>query len=126
MWLHGAEQDGQVVAVARSFQRTVRVAGAERVVLGLAGVCTDAAQRGRGYGRLVVEAAFARLTAACPVCLFQTQVPGFYTGLGAREIVAEVVNSASDERAFWDPHVMIYPATASWPAGTIDLLGPGW
>jgi hypothetical protein len=39
-----------------------------------------------------------------------------------------VNSTAEDPHAspFWDRVIMRYPAKAGWPAGEIDLRGPGW
>lgn len=124
--LHGVELSGTLVALARSFVRTVGTADGERDVLALAGVCTLPDCRGGGFGRQVVEDVYQRLGPAVPVCLFQTQVPGFYRKLGGREIDNPIVNASGEGRGFWDPHAMIHPGDADWPEGEIDIRGPGW
>ena len=67
--------------------------------------------------------------------LFQTGVPRFYAKLGCRLLHGSrfpVVNStgkgsdAKRRAGFWDASVMVYPALAQLPEGTIDLLGPGY
>jgi hypothetical protein len=65
-----------------------------------------------------------------PVALFQTAVPDFYTRLGSRSVSNRFVNSRNSEdpeaNPWWDPNIMIYPADAAWPMGTIDLNGSGY
>jgi hypothetical protein len=63
--------------------------------------------------------------------LFQTKqnVRPFYEKLGCVLVQNRIVNSHGDDPAanpFWDEVVMRYPSTATWPAGTIDLRGPGY
>ena len=63
--------------------------------------------------------------------LFQTshEVRPFYEKLGAGLVTNRIVNSLADdptENPFWDEVVMRYPAAKHWPAGEIDLRGPGW
>ncbi len=117
---------GELLAYAASFRRTILGAGGRREVLALAGVKSHPGHRGRGFGVAVVRAAFARVDARLDACLFQTGVPVFYRKLGARALDNPFVNRACDARAFWEPHAMIWPASAAWPAGEIDLNGEGW
>jgi hypothetical protein len=35
-------------------------------------------------------------------------------------------DSTGDRVAFEDEYVMVYPVAAPWPAGEVDLLGPGY
>lgn len=119
--------DGEaVLAVSRTFRHSVNVAGQAQPVVALASVATRPDQRGHGYGAAVVRQAFAGMRGD-EVALYQTKVPDFYRKLGARELVdAVVVNRRDDRQAFWDPHTIIFPASYRWPAGEIDLNGPGW
>jgi hypothetical protein len=87
-------------------------------------------------GLEIVTAAFKKLEEfQLDVCLFQTGVPGFYEKLGARTIANPITNhrypnqrqvNDADANPFWDESVMIYPATADWPSGVIDLGGAGY
>ena len=124
--VHGIDLAGTTVALARSFVRRIGTTAGERDVLAMAGVCTQSDCRGGGFGSQVVRDVYRRLDRRVPVCLFQTRVPGFYRRLGGREVDNPVVDSSGDGRGFWDPHVMIHPAEAGWPAGEIDIRGPGW
>jgi predicted N-acetyltransferase YhbS len=132
--------DGRALAHAWTFPREIATASGRLRVLALAGVCSDPEVRGAGLGRAVVLAAFARIEACgCALSLFQTGVPDFYAKLGSRLVHnrffdslyvppapgARPTNGTRDE-PWWNPHVMIHPAGASWPDGSIDLLGPGW
>ena len=130
---------GQLLANAATLTRRVRTAGGERVVLGLLDVATDPATRGRGWrlGEAVVRRAWAELgqggEGGASVCLFQTgEARGFYERLGARAVSNFFFNGTDAEAgaetrsAFDEPHAMIYPATAEWPEGPVDLRGPGW
>ena len=94
-------------------------------MVALASVCSDPKQRGSGYGAHVVTTALHAHDPRIPV-LFQTGVPAFYLKLGARELQREDGQRRDNRRPFWEPHTMVYPAEASWPAGEIDLNGPGW
>ena len=132
--------DGEVpVAHAMISAREVRTPTGSLIVMALAGVYSAPERRGEGLGRLVVRATFDEVDrGAYAVSLFQTGVPGFYDRLGARTVGNPFVNSryvpptdgrkprGSAEQPWWNPFVMIYPATFPWPAGTVDLLGPGY
>ncbi len=88
--------------------------------------------RGQGLGALVVRAAFAPVDAGIfRGSLFQTtsDVRPFYEKLGAASVDNRIVNSLADDpeaNPFWSPEIMRYPAHIHWPAGTIDLRGPGY
>lgn len=118
---------------------SMREIGTERGplrVMALAAVCSAVARRGEGWGRMVVQAAWGEVDRGrFPVALFQTSVPRFYDRLGARTVDNRFVNSGeldprpgrgTREDPWWNPHIMIYPAAFDWPAGTIDLQGPGY
>lgn len=130
---------GEAVATALIFRREILTPAGALVVQALAGACCRLSRRGEGWGRRVVEAAFAEVDRGrFPVALFQTSVPHFYEKLGARRVDNPFINSrftpdahdlrrgTSDERPWWEPHVMIYPAGFNWPEGTIDLQGRGY
>lgn len=134
----GGSGERVVVAACRSFVRVVKAGDGQEVrVLALAHVASHPDTRGHGLGLQVVGAAMKRVDddPSIAASLFQTGVPKFYTSkLGATEISNEIMNSTgegSDEKrrkGFWDPHVILYPASAveAWPEGAIDLMGPGY
>jgi predicted GNAT family acetyltransferase len=126
VWHFICEGDA-VVSMARTFRRIV---ANEQVgpfaVLALASVSTDPAYRLKGLAKAVVKAAFSRLDGELKVCFFQTGVPAFYQGIGAKLIHNPIVDSTGAKRTFWEPHAMIYPSHGTWPDGPIDLLGEGW
>ena len=126
-------RDGErVVGVSMSLVRVIRTEQGPLTVLGLAGVATAGSHRGRGLGKRVIQAAWHPVDEGrYPVCLFQTGAArGLYERLGARVVDNRFVDStdAADPEAnpFRDEVAMIYPGTADWPAGTIDLQGPGY
>ena len=133
--LHLAEDAGAVVAMALSFVRTVRTGDASFRVLALAGVVSDPAVRGRGFGQAVIRDAFARLEEeSITHCLFQTgEARGLYEKMGGAVVGNRFVDRTAAERGDdpearpWDDEfVMRYPASAGWPDGVIDLNGPGY
>ncbi len=129
--------DGErAIANATIFAREVKTQPGPLRLMALAAVCSDPDHRGEGWGRMVVQAAFGEVDSGrFPVTLFQTGVPDFYAGLGARKIDNRFVNTGEPdphpgrgtrEQPWWNPHIMIYPAPFRWPAGTVDLCGPGY
>jgi predicted N-acetyltransferase YhbS len=122
----------RVIAHALIFPRTILTTAGDMTIAALARVCSDPALRGRGLGEAVVQAAFAPVDAGdFPFSFYQTShnVRPFYERLGAVLTDNPVINSlAEDPQAypFWDEVAMRYPATGDWPAGTIDLRGPGY
>lgn len=126
------QESGRVAAHAMVVPRQISTVAGEMVIGGLARVCADPAERGHGLGRLVVRAALGAVDAGdFPFLLFQTnrRVRGFYEKLGAVTVENAIVNStATDPTAnpFWDEVVMRYPGDGDWPAGAVDLKGPGY
>jgi predicted N-acetyltransferase YhbS len=132
--------DDCALAHALLFPREILTHAGLLRVGALAAVCTDPDHRGKGLGREVVRAAFARVEAgAYPVSLFQTGVPDFYAKLGSRTIHNTFINSrwqppaegrsadhSTRDAPWWNPFVMIFPATYAWPEGEVDLVGPGF
>ncbi len=130
-FFHLVEEDGVVVAVARTYIRKVQFEAEEQAlpVLALAGVCSSPQLRGRGLGKLVVLDAFSRLDEEVAWCLFQTGVPAFYEALGAYPVFNDFRNSFGpdpESRPWWDEHVMVRGLRRNWPAGRVDLCGPAY
>lgn len=131
---HVIEEDDRMLAICRSFARDIRFleTGERRTVLALAGVCSSPSARGLGYGKAVVEDAFARLTdeEGFDLCLFQTGVPDFYAKLGSAVVENEFVDRSEDpdaqESPWWDVAVMRFPGGGNWGEGLVDLGGPGY
>ncbi len=126
----GFERD-QVVTHAVIFPREIKWGGVLMPVTALASVFTDPERQGRGYASQVVSKAFAVVEQqSLPVVLFQTGVPDFYERLGATAIHNKWVNTVKvtdvDYQMWWDGSIMIYPKTASWPEGELDLNGEAW
>jgi predicted N-acetyltransferase YhbS len=127
-----AVEEGRVVAHAAIFPRVIGTERGDVLIGALARVCTDAAMRGRGLGEAVVRAAFRLVDAGeFDFSLFQT-TPGvrpFYLKLGCVPVENRIINRRAEDPAanpFWHDVVMRYPAKEGWPAGTIDLRGPGY
>jgi predicted N-acetyltransferase YhbS len=123
---------GKVIAHSAILPRTVGAAAGELVIAGLTRVCTDADQRGRGLGELVVRAVFDLVDQGFFMfSLLHTtlDVRPFYEKLGCCTVENPIINSLTPqehESPFWDKEIMRYPATGDWPTGEIDLRGPGY
>lgn len=122
----------RVVAVAINETRTIGTPEGDFTILGLGKVCSDPNRRGEGLGARVVRGAFKQVDEGpFPFALFQTttQVRPFYERLGACVVPNPVINSQhpdADAHPFHDEVVMRYPSGTGWPAGQIDLRGPGY
>ncbi len=123
-------EGGRVVAHTEVFARDVFTGGRTLRNLALAGVCVHPDYRGRNWGAAMVRQAFAYVdNGDFDCCLFQTRVPAFYDKLGARLVDNAFVNSHSerpDERPWWDPYAMLYPAGFPLGAARVDLNGGGY
>jgi predicted GNAT family N-acyltransferase len=125
-------ENGRVIAHASALAWTILTSAGEMTVLALARVCTAPAARGRKLGQAVTRSAFELVDdGTFPFALFQTNetVRPFYERLGAVTVDNRFVNSTAEDphaSPFWDRVIMRYPAKAGWPAGEIDLRGPGW
>jgi predicted acetyltransferase len=125
-------EDDRVVAHAAIWPREIESHGRRLTVAGLSRVGADPELRGRGLGELVVRAALTPVDdGEFPFALFQAsrRVQKFYEKLGAVLVENPIVNSLADDptaNPFWDEIVMRYPADRDWPAGQIDLFGPGF
>ena len=124
-------QDKELVGYAESIPLTIKIENNWLAVLGLGGLNVHPGWRRQGFGRVIVEAVFKRIDASeYPFCLFQTGIPHFYEKLGCRLIENRFINSNDpvdpSTNPFWDDYAMIYPATAAWPLGTVDLLRKGF
>ena len=124
-------QDKELVGYAESIPLTIKIENNWLAVLGLGGLNVHPGWRRQGFGGVIAEAVFKRIDASeYPFCLFQTGIPHFYEKLGCRVIENKFINSNDQEdpsrNPFWDDYAMIYPATADWPSGTVDLLRKGF
>lgn len=124
--VHIARVDGEVFAIARTFNQTILMGDSPRDVIALASVCSHPEHRGEGYGKAVALAALARSSAVAPA-LFQTGVPSFYERLGGRVINNSISTSTVGVEAFTDDRIMIHPKDAPWDeAAAVDLTVAGW
>ncbi|MDF2439641.1 MAG: hypothetical protein JWN98_625 [Abditibacteriota bacterium] len=128
---HFRIEQSEVLAYARLFPRVITSTQGPLTVGALAAVCVHPDYRGQGWGAEVVRAAFAFLPEmGATIALFQTGVPHFYEKLGARRITNCFYNGTRadlrNKSPWWDPYVMIYPATFAFPEGDIDLGGGGF
>lgn len=125
-------EGASMIAAAVIEPRTLGTADGPLTVAGLGKVCSDPAHRGQGLGARVVAAALAPVDRGVyPFCLFQTshQVRPFYERIGACVVENKVIDStAQDPQAcpFADEVIMRYASGPGWPAGVIDLRGPGY
>ena len=124
-------QDNELVGYAESIPLTIKIESNWLAVLGLGGLNVHPDWRRQGFGRVIVEAVFKKIDDnKYPFCLFQTGIPHFYEKLGCRVIENKFINSNDQadpsSNPFWDDYAMIYPATADWPSGTVDLLRKGF
>jgi predicted N-acetyltransferase YhbS len=123
---------GQVLGNVGLIARQIETPAGLMRVQGILDVASSDEARGLGLGRRLIRAAWDEVDAGLyPLCLFQTgPAVGYYERLGARVVDNEFFDSTGDtpegQRPFTDEAVMIYPADADWPAGPIDLRGPGW
>ncbi|MGF1485129.1 MAG: GNAT family N-acetyltransferase [Opitutales bacterium] len=121
----------RVACTALIFERTIRAGETALPITALAGVCTHPDLRGQGHGLTMMGEVFAEMDAGrYPVCLYQTDVPGFYEKLGARQVQSTFINSRNasqpQRNPFWSQIQMIYPGNGPWPEAPIDLCGPGY
>ena len=131
-------EGGRWLANAASLVRTVGTEAGDLTVCGLFDVATHPNARGRGLAVAVTQAVFNAVNdGTYPFCMFQTGAARkFYeTKFGATLVTNEIVNThaAGDPEAnpFTDEFVMRYPGEPAsggtpWPAGRIDLRGPGF
>lgn len=123
--------DGQLVGHAFTFERPVISEHRTFPVMALSGVCVSPSHRRHGIGAALVRDAFRRVEdGEFEVSLFQTTIPLFYERLGAVAVGNQFFDSRSQGTpgiSPWnDEYIMIYPSTYTWPAGRIDLNGPGY
>ena len=124
-------QDKELIGYAGAIPLNIKIESNCLEVLGLGGLNVHPNWRRQGFGGVIVGAVFKRIDASeYPFCLFQTGIPHFYEKLGCRLIENKFVNSNDlvdpSRNPFWDEYAMIYPATAIWPSGTVDLLRKGF
>lgn len=127
------EDSDTLLAHAEIFPRTIATPAGNLEVMALASVCTPENLRGSGYGKRIVQSAFAEVDSGrFALSLFQTGVPEFYEKFGAVRVENPFINSRKhegiDRQPWWNPYVMIYKPrpVPVWPEGEIDLLGPGY
>ena len=123
------EQDGDIIAHARVFQRQMKVDQLSQTVACLADVCVAPEQRGNGLGRQLMLTIIQSLAhGACQQLLFQTNETGFYQKLGAGVVTARCFDSRNDQPTpWWEASVMTIPANSPLARATvIDLMGPGY
>jgi predicted N-acetyltransferase YhbS len=93
-----AQNEGTLVACVQIFAKTVRLRGAALSLGGIGSVATDAAHRGRGVSRLLLEHAIERMRARGMALslLFAAPVAPLYERLGWRRIPLPLLRLARD------------------------------
>lgn len=121
-------EEGALRGYAKFSTRFVTIGSKIVHNMALASVCVDPNYRGAGVGSRMVRNAFGHVDNGTFDCsFFQTGVPGFYEKLGARRVVNRFYNSLNgDENPWWDPYVMLYPASYPLSGEPIDLMGKGY
>ena len=124
-------QDKELIGYAGAIPLNIKIESNCVEALGLGGLNVHPNWRRQGFGGVIVGAVFKRIDASeYPFCLFQTGIPHFYEKLGCGVIENKFINSNDQadpsRNPFWDDYAMIYPATADWPSGTVDLLRKGF
>ena len=122
--------NSRFIAKAGIASRTISTQRGDITVLALFSVAVDPNHRGKKLGAAIVQRAFDRVDGKTYGCsLFQTDVPGFYEKLNARQCDNPFVDGTANipqGRPWWSEYVMVYPANFDWPSGKIDLNGPGY
>jgi predicted acetyltransferase len=131
-YIAAIEYQGEIVAEAESFSRTIAFNKEKMRIQALASVCTHPNHRHKGYASILVKEIFKLVdNGHYPLSFWQTGVPDFYLTLGARLVGNRFYNSLHptnpDKNPFWDDYIMIYPKNSTkWPKGDIDTLGLGF
>ena len=124
--------EGRIVAHSTFVPRIIGTPDGELTIAGLARVCSHPDCRGQGLGERIVRPVFDLVDdGTFPFSLFQTsvEVRPFYERMGACIVENPIVNSLAQDlhdSPFWDRVVMRYDDKEGWPAGQIDLRGPGY
>jgi GNAT superfamily N-acetyltransferase len=121
----------ELVGQAAFLTRTITVGGTAIRVVGLGGVATEPAKRGRGIGgRLVAEAiAHAQRGEQHDFGFLQCppDIIGFYESIGWQQVDAPVFERNGHAReAVPYPAMVRSLAKTTWPDGEIHLRGARW
>lgn len=125
------DENETIIAHANAHGRDIKTIDGKITILAICGVCVIPDYRKFGLGAKLINAAFTRVdNGTFALSLFQTSVPGFYEKLGAKQVNNKFINSLNTDtpetNPWWDPNIMIYPASHPWNDEIVDLLGPGW
>jgi GNAT superfamily N-acetyltransferase len=117
--------EGRLVGYSQSFARDLTAGGRTIRNMALCAVCVHPEARKFGYGRDLVKAAFGFVDNGIFECsVFQTSVPGFYEKLGSKVITTKFFDGVNkNDKPWWDPIVMVYPAAFDLGQGPVDLNG---
>jgi predicted N-acetyltransferase YhbS len=119
---------GRLVASAGMLVIEVDVAGERFPVVGLGGVIVNAAHRGRGLARTVVDAAITKATAMGPAFMIlfcHEDRTGLYRRLGFEEVQRPVLVQQPDgytEMTMWTMRRAL-AEDATWPEGRLTVHG---
>jgi GNAT superfamily N-acetyltransferase len=122
------DEDGQLLAAAGLVPAELEVGALRMPIVGLGGVIVNEHHRGRGYARVVVEAAVIRAAAterAFIVLFCLADRAGLYRGLAFTDVAAPVEVLQPEGFVVMRHHTM-YRALrerARWPGGVVRLLG---
>lgn len=122
------DDQGRLVAQAGLVVADVEVAGQSFAVVGLGGVIVNAAYRGRGFARQVIEAALEKAETLGPefVLLFCHQDrAGLYRRFGFAEVTSEVLVEQAEAQVVMPMRAMwrALRLNASWPDGPVMVYG---
>jgi predicted N-acetyltransferase YhbS len=118
------DEDGRLVASAGMLVTEVEIKGDRFPVIGLGGVIVNAAFRGRGLGRRVVEAALGRARTMGPpfaILFCHANRMGLYERLGFTEVASPVSVQQPGGFAAMPQCTMrqALRAEAEWPTGPV-------
>jgi len=138
LWFTVGDGSGKLVGSVRLVHRRIGTNGGERVVGGIANVCSHPDVRGRGAARAALRAAQDYIAGGGQIdygMLFcGPTVRGFYAKLGWHEIDNGLVYiDPAGRRQTSEPDstgcTMLLAGRQTveqWPEGEIDLNGPDW
>ena len=118
------DETGRLIASTGMLIVDAEVDGARFEVVGLGGVIVTAANRGRGLGRAVLEAALQKAASLGPdfaILFCYANRSGLYRKLGFSEVTADVLVKQPSGHARMPQQTMSRPLVpeARWPGGDV-------